>query len=81
VLRVRVLLVLVASLAVASPGHAQSLESQGYRFNKAHDAWEPVPAYLQPLSEGDAEFIKVLAGQGYYFNRFENVWRPRAHYL
>ena len=79
--RVGILLVVVASLACTTPGLAQSLESQGYRFNKATDTWEPVPAYLQPLAEGDADFVRVLTSQGYYFNRRENVWRPRAIYL
>lgn len=80
-LRVRVFLVVVASLAFITPSLAQSLENQGYRYNKAQDVWEPLPAYLQPRAEGDAEFRRFLIGQGYYFNRFENVWMPRVHYL
>jgi hypothetical protein len=81
VLRVGVLLVLVASLAGTTSSFAQSLESQGYRFNKTGDVWEPIPAYLQPAAEGDAEFIRVLTSQGYYFNRLENTWMPRADYF
>ena len=80
-LRVGVLLVVIVSLTGAKPSLAQSLESQGYRYNKVQDVWEPVPAYLQPLAEGDAEFIKVLTSQGYYFNRAENTWMPSADYL
>jgi len=62
VLRVGVLLIVVASLAGTAPSFAQSLESQGYRFDKAEDVWKPIPAYLQPRAEGDAEFIRLLTG-------------------
>jgi hypothetical protein len=81
VLRVGVLLVVVVSLAGTNSSLAQSLESLGYRYNRAQDVWEPVPAYLQPLAEGDAEFVRVLTNQGYYFNRRENTWMPGADYL
>jgi hypothetical protein len=81
VLRVGVLSVVVVSLAGTNLSLAQSMESQGYRYNRAQDVWAPVPAYLQPLAKGDAEFIRLLTGQGYYFNRLENTWMPRANYL
>ena len=80
-LRAGALLVAVASLAGTTPSLAQNLESLGYSYNKAEDVWEPVPAYLQRLAQGDSEFIRVLTSQGYYFNRFENTWMPRADYL
>ena len=80
-LRVGVLLIVVASLAGTAPSFAQSLESQGYRFDKAEDVWKPIPAYLQPRAEGDAEFIRLLTGQGYYFNKRENTWMPGANYF
>ena len=66
--RVAVLLVVLGSLAGTTPGRAQSLESQGYRFSKYENAWVPVPAYLQPRAEGDSEFIRVLTAQNYCFN-------------
>ena len=80
-LRVGVILVVIAGVAGTTPSLAQSLESQGYRFNKAENAWKPIPAYQQPLAEGSAEFIRVLTGQGYYFHRRENTWMPRADYF
>jgi hypothetical protein len=81
VLRVGVFLIVVVSLAGTNSSLAQSLESQGYHYNRAQDVWEPVPAYLQPLAQGDADFIKVLTNQGYYFNRYENTWMPAADYF
>ena len=79
--RVGALLVALACLADTTPSPAQSLESQGYRFSRRENAWVPVPAYLQPLAEGDSEFIKVLSMQNYYFSRAENTWKPLASYL
>ncbi len=79
--RVGVLLVTLAFLAGTTPSLAQSLESQGYRYSRRQGAWVPVPAYLQPLAEGDSEFIKLLSMQNYYFNRLENTWKPLPAYL
>jgi hypothetical protein len=81
VFRVGIILVALAFLAGITPGLAQSLESQGYRYSKRQDAWAPIPAYLQPLAEGDSEFIKVLSMQNYYFSRAENTWKPQRSYL
>ena len=79
--RVGVILVAFACLACTSPSFAQSLESQGYRYSKRQDAWVPIPAYLQPLAEGDSEFVKLLTMQNYHFVRAENTWKPLASYL
>jgi hypothetical protein len=81
VFRACVLLVALTCLTGTTPSLAQDLESQGYRFSKRLDAWVPVPAYLQPLAEGDAEFIRLLTIQNYYFNRAENTWMPLSSYL
>ena len=80
-LRVGLFLVVIASVASTSPSLGQSLENQGYRFSRPEDAWVPVPAYRQPRSEGDAEFIKLISLQNYYFSRAENTWKPRPTYL
>jgi hypothetical protein len=81
VFRLGVILVALALLAGTTPSLAQSLESQGYRYSKRQDAWVPIPAYLQPLAEGDSEFIKLLTMQNYHFIRAENTWKPLASYL
>jgi hypothetical protein len=81
VFRVGALLGAFAFVAGVTPSFAQSLESQGYRYSKRQDSWVSVPAYLQPLAEGDSEFIKFLTLQDYYFNRAENTWEPLGGYL
>jgi hypothetical protein len=81
VLRVGVLFFVAASLGGVTPSLAQSLESQGYRLNRAENVWVPVPAYLQARAEGDADFVKFLNVQGYYFSRAENTWKPLPTYL
>jgi hypothetical protein len=81
VFRVGIILAALAFLAGITPGLAQSLESQGYSYSKRQDAWAPIPAYLQPLAEGDSEFIKILSMQNYYFSRAENTWKPQRNYL
>jgi hypothetical protein len=81
VLRFGVLFVVAASLGGVTPSLAQSLESQGYRFNRAENVWVPIPAYMQARAEGDADFVKFLNIQGYYFNTAENTWKPLPDYL